>query len=157
MAKESYDHADIEKKAQEKWASLDLYNTDLTDTEKEPYYLLVEFPYPSGDLHIGHWYAFAVPDIYARFLRMQGKNVLYPFGFDAFGLPAENAAIRNKFDPKEWTYKTWSECARRWHRWAPLLIGQKKSSHATPHTTNGRSGFLLNSLSRDEQNDAWRR
>src|SRR5665213_514430 len=105
MAKDSYDHIKIEKKAQEFWASLDLYKTDLADTEKDPYYLLVEFPYPSGDLHIGHWYAFAVTDIYARFLRMQGKNVLFPFGFDAFGLPAENAAIKNNLDPKEWTYK----------------------------------------------------
>ena len=105
MAKDSYDHAAIEKKVQEQWAALDIYKVDLTDTEKDPYYLLVEFPYPSGDLHIGHWYAFAVTDIYARFLRMQGKNVLFPFGFDAFGLPAENAAIRNNLDPKEWTYQ----------------------------------------------------
>ena len=105
MSKEFYNHEEIEKKAQELWASLDIYKTDLEDTEKDPYYLLVEFPYPSGDLHIGHWYAFAITDIYARFLRMQGKNVLFPFGFDAFGLPAENAAIKNGLDPKEWTYQ----------------------------------------------------
>lgn len=101
----AYDHRDIEKKAQEKWAELNLYQTDLADTSKDPYYLLVEFPYPSGDLHIGHWYAFAVTDIYARLLRMRGKNVLFPIGFDAFGLPAENAAIKNGVDPKEWTYQ----------------------------------------------------
>jgi leucyl-tRNA synthetase len=105
MAKDSYDHVEIEKAIQERWRTLDLYNTDLTDTTKDPYYLLVEFPYPSGNLHTGHWYAFAVPDIYARFLRMRGKNVLFPIGFDAFGLPAENAAIKNGQDPKDWTYQ----------------------------------------------------
>src|ERR1700755_1158068 len=100
---ERYDHQAIEKAAQEKWAANKLYETDLANA-KDPYYLLFEFPYPSGDLHIGHWYAFALTDIYARLLRMQGKNVLFPMGFAAFGLPAENAAIKNGADPKEWTY-----------------------------------------------------
>jgi leucyl-tRNA synthetase len=62
------------------------------------------YPYPSGDIHIGHWYPMSPTDAYARYLRMKGYNVLYPIGFDAFGLPAENAAIRNNVHPKTWTY-----------------------------------------------------
>jgi len=104
MARERFDHQKIESESQKKWDGLGIYATDLSDTSKDPYYLLVEFPYPSGDLHTGHWYAFAVTDIYARFMRMQGKNVLFPFGFDAFGLPAENAAMKRGLDPMKWTY-----------------------------------------------------
>lgn len=98
-----YDHKRIEAKAQEKWESLKLYETDL-HTATDPYYVLFEFPYPSGDLHSGHWYAFALTDIFARYKRMTGKDVLFPMGFDSFGLPAENAAIKHGADPKEWTY-----------------------------------------------------
>jgi leucyl-tRNA synthetase len=102
---DKYTHREIEASTQKKWEELDIYRTDLTDTSKDPYYLLFEFPYPSGDLHIGHWYAFAVTDIYARFKRIMGKNVLFPIGFDSFGLPAENAAIKNGANPEEWTNK----------------------------------------------------
>jgi leucyl-tRNA synthetase len=99
-----FDSGAIEKKWQEIWDEQKLYEVGERDPKKEKEYLLVEWPYPSGNLHIGHWYAFAVPDIYARFRRMTGKQVLFPMGFDAFGLPAENAAIKRKLDPKAWTY-----------------------------------------------------
>ena len=99
----SYEHKAIEKKWTKQWEKDALYKTADKAKGKDNYYLLVEFPYPSGNLHVGHWYAFAVPDILARFRRMQGKNVLYPIGFDAFGLPAENAAIKNKLNPRKWT------------------------------------------------------
>jgi len=98
-----YDHKKIETKWQEKWAADELYKTPNKVEGNDNFYALVEFPYPSGNLHLGHWYAFAVPDIYARFQRMTGKNVLFPMGFDAFGLPAENAAIKRDLDPREWT------------------------------------------------------
>ncbi len=100
---ERYNPQSLEKKWQKIWADTGLYTIPNSTPGKENYYQLVEFSYPSGNLHVGHWYAFAVPDIHARFQRMQGKNVLYPMGFDAFGLPAENAAIKNKKNPADWT------------------------------------------------------
>src|SRR3989344_3386873 len=99
----NYDHKKIEKKWQKEWDKKNLHKTPDTVKGRDNFHLLVEFPYPSGNLHVGHWYAFAVPDILARMTRMQGKNVLYPIGFDAFGLPAENAAIKNKLNPRTWT------------------------------------------------------
>lgn len=98
-----FDHQAIEKKWQQKWQADGLYDVTERDDSREKEYVLVELPYPSGNLHIGHWYAFAVPDIYVRLKRMQGKQVIYPMGFDAFGLPAENAAIKRDINPREWT------------------------------------------------------
>jgi len=103
MSKE-YDPKEIEGKWQKEWQKTELYKTPDVVVGKENFYFLTEFAYPSGNLHLGHWYAFSVPDILARYLRMNGKNVLYPAGFDAFGLPAENAAIKNKRNPAEWTF-----------------------------------------------------
>ncbi len=101
---ERYDAAAIEPRWQARWDELGLYKTDLTDTRKR-YYLLTMYPYPSGDLHIGHWYIKTPTDAIARFHRMHGENVFLPIGFDAFGLPAENAAIKNKINPRDWTMK----------------------------------------------------
>ncbi len=98
-----FDSEAIEKRWQTKWQTDGLYAVGQRNKSKEKEYVLVEWPYPSGNLHIGHWYAFAVPDIYVRFKRMLGKQVLYPMGFDAFGLPAENAAIKRNLNPKDWT------------------------------------------------------
>lgn len=98
-----FDSTEIEKKWQATWEKEGLYTVGERDASKEKEYLLVELPYPSGNLHIGHWYAFGVPDIYARFKRMSGTQVIFPMGFDAFGLPAENAAIKRGLNPKAWT------------------------------------------------------
>lgn len=100
-----FDHSDMEKKWQAAWKHSGLYTVGERTPDQQKEYVLVEWPYPSGNLHIGHWYAFAVPDIYVRYRRMNGVQVLYPMGFDAFGLPAENAAIKRNLDPKEWTEK----------------------------------------------------
>jgi leucyl-tRNA synthetase len=100
---ERYDPREIEPRWQAHWESLGLHTTDLTDASRPRYYLLTMWPYPSGDLHIGHWYIMTPTDALARYKRAKGLNVFYPVGFDAFGLPAENAAIKRKIHPRDWT------------------------------------------------------
>ncbi|MBU1159626.1 leucine--tRNA ligase, partial [Patescibacteria group bacterium] len=100
-----YNHKKIEKRWQKIWKDSGIYKTKDEVKNKKNFYHLVMFPYPSGDLHIGHWYNFAPADVYARLKMMQGFNVMSPIGFDSFGLPAENAAIKRKIHPKTWTYK----------------------------------------------------
>jgi leucyl-tRNA synthetase len=97
-----YDPSEIEKKWQRKWEEDGLYEAP-DDDPRPKWYLLTMLPYTSGDLHIGHWYPMAPSDTSARYKRMQGYNVLFPMGFDAFGLPAENAAIKQKIHPYKWT------------------------------------------------------
>src|SRR3954470_385162 len=100
---ERYDPTLIEPRWQKRWDELGLHETDLEDEQRPKYYLLTMYPYPSGDLHIGHWYIVTPSDALARFRRMHGYNVFFPIGFDAFGLPAENAAIKNGGHPYTWT------------------------------------------------------
>ncbi|MEX0913177.1 MAG: class I tRNA ligase family protein, partial [Candidatus Paceibacterota bacterium] len=95
-----FDHEAIEKKWQEKWKETDLYKTD-GDSAREKVYVLDMFPYPSGEgLHVGHPKGYIATDIYSRFKKMSGFEVLHPMGWDAFGLPAENFAIKNKVHPR---------------------------------------------------------
>ena len=98
----AFDPVAIDSKGLARW-ELDGLHKVLDDDPRPKWYEMTMYPYPSGDLHIGHWYAMAPADAHARFRRMQGYNVLHPIGFDAFGLPAENAAISRGIHPYEWT------------------------------------------------------
>jgi leucyl-tRNA synthetase len=115
VTRAKYQPAAIETKWQRAWAEQDLYAA--RDADPRPkFYNLVMFPYPSGDLHIGHWYNYTGADAYGRFMRMHGHNVMQPIGFDAFGLPAENAAIRRNVQPRTWTLDNIANMQRQLRR-----------------------------------------
>ena len=98
-----YDHQEIERRWHERWEAEGLYRS-VVDWDRPKHYALTMLPYPSGDLHMGHWYAITPSDARARVMRMKGYNVLFPMGFDAFGLPAENAAVQRNVHPADWTW-----------------------------------------------------
>src|SRR5215472_16025019 len=110
-----YQPVEIETKWQERWANAHAFAAR-DDDPRPKYYNLVMFPYPSGDLHIGHWYNYTGGDAYGRIMRMRGFNVMQPIGFDAFGLPAENAAIKRDIQPRTWTLDNIANMQRQLRR-----------------------------------------
>jgi len=139
---ENYLPQEIEPKWQAKWEADGLYRSDI-DPNKPKHYALTMLPYPSGDLHIGHWYAMTPADARARFMRMNGYNVLFPMGFDAFGLPAENAAIKHGVHPKEWTYKNIQNMRKQMRSMGAMFDWRREAVSADPEYYKWTQWFFI--------------
>ncbi|HWG49048.1 MAG TPA: class I tRNA ligase family protein, partial [Candidatus Acidoferrales bacterium] len=112
-----YDPHRIEEKWHARWqAEPALFAADTADSSRKKYYVLEMLPYPSGVLHMGHVRNYAIGDALARYMWMQGYNVLHPMGWDSFGLPAENAAIKNKVPPRQWTLQNIAAMKKQMNR-----------------------------------------
>jgi leucyl-tRNA synthetase len=128
---DQYKPAEIERKWQAMWESTHLYRQEI-DLDRPKHYALTMLPYPSGDLHIGHWYAMSPSDARARYKRMKGYNVLFPMGFDAFGLPAENAAIDRNVHPAKWTYANIRKMREQLRSMGAMIDWKREAISADP-------------------------
>ncbi|AZI41706.1 leucine--tRNA ligase [Deinococcus psychrotolerans] len=144
---ERYNPHAIEAKWQQRWAEAGLYTFD-PEAAGEKFYALTMFPYPSGNLHIGHWYAYCVPDARARYMRMNGRNVLFPMGFDSFGLPAENAAIKNNVDPRQWTYSNIEYMTGQFQRMGTMIDWSRKFATSDPEYYRWNQWFFAEMFKR---------
>jgi leucyl-tRNA synthetase len=137
-----YNPQAIEKKWQAKWEKDKLYRS-VIDNNKPKHYALTMLPYPSGDLHIGHWYAMTPSDARARFKRMQGYNVLFPMGFDAFGLPAENAAIKDGVHPMKRTFQNIERMRRQMRSMGTMFDWEREAVSADPEYYKWTEWFFI--------------
>ena len=139
---ERYSPAEIEPRWQARWEADQLYKAEV-DPKRKKFYFLTMLPYTSGDLHWGHWFAMTPSDARARYLRMKGYNVMYPIGFDAFGLPAENAAIQRDIHPKEWTYKNVENMRRQLRSMGAMWDWSREAVSADPAYYRWTQWFFL--------------
>ncbi len=142
-----YNPSAVEPKWRERWEADDLYRVD-DASDKPKWYSLTMYPYPSGTLHVGHWYAFAVPDVFARLQRMRGYNVLFPMGFDAFGLPAENAAIRSGRHPAISTFDNITRMREQYRQMGAMIDWSREIASCTPDFYRWNQWFFLRMLER---------
>jgi leucyl-tRNA synthetase len=142
MPEKSYDHHQIELKWHDRWENADFYKAE-ENSSKPKFYVLEMLPYPSGTLHIGHIRNYSIGDALARYKWMQGFNVLHPMGWDAFGLPAENAAIANQRPPREWTLQNIAAMKKTHRRFAFSYDWDREVSTCEPEYYRWNQWFFL--------------
>ena len=142
MSERAYRPQEIEPKWQQRWEEQQLYRTS-TDASKPKYYVLEMLPYPSGTLHMGHVRNYSIGDALARYKRMQGFRVLHPMGWDSFGLPAENAAIKNKRDPGEWTRANIANMKRQLRSFSFSYDWEREISSCEPEYYRWNQWFFI--------------
>ena len=142
---ERYDPKKVELIWQEYWAERKLYKTEIQQARKK-FYCLEMFPYPSGEIHMGHVRNYAIGDVIARYKRMCGYNVLHPMGWDSFGLPAENAAIKHAVHPSEWTYKNIGNMKKQLNRMGFSYDWEREVTTCSPEYYKWNQWFFLKML-----------
>jgi len=142
MKDKSFNPKVFEPKWQAKWEEDKLYRS-VVDESKPKHYALTMLPYPSGDLHIGHWFSMTPTDARARFKRMQGYNVLFPMGFDAFGLPAEGAAIKHNIHPKKWTYANIEKMRKQMRSMGAMFDWEREAVSSDPEYYKWTEWFFI--------------
>ena len=140
-----FPHEVIEPKWQNIWEENQIYEVKHEDPA-EKWYELTMYPYPSGDLHVGHWFVLTGADIHARFKKMKGFNVLHPMGFDAFGLNAENAAIQRGIHPKVWTTQNMAKMRQQMKSLGPMYDWNKEVVTCDPGYYKWNQWFFIQFL-----------